>query len=272
MRGLQGYMESEKRTEIAGIRIQRPSEVAQESGAMITIAGPPDVGKTTMASYAQDSPYGAPVAFIDCEAGVRSIVHRDDIGILECKTWSEVDKLVTAFKRRCEFKTLILDNISELLEMCLDSLTTGIPTFSEHYKPATSMMIDLVHRLKAVARLHGTNIIILGWVDDIKVEGKVVRTTIALNPKTARRFAGTVDILGHMEFTKDFNTRVLNFQAGSSTDIRFRRSKLEPSRQVPLHIPHKESDRVICDLLAVMRGNEPWPTEKYTKQQPVKDN
>jgi hypothetical protein len=249
---------------ITGIKVQKPSEVAQSVGVFLTICGPPDVGKTVMCSYAQDSPYGAPVAWIDVEAGVRSIVHRDDIAVLEVDHWSKLTRLIDSFKRECPFQSLVFDNISEGLELALDALTLDEPS-REHYKTATSRLIGAVHGLKAIAR-KGTNVFIIGWENDIRdKDGTFVKTTIALNPKSAQRFGGTVDALAHMQFTSDFNVRVLNFQSGPGTDARFRRGRIEGAAQVPLKIPHRESDRVICDLLATMRGGAPWPADKYNK-------
>jgi hypothetical protein len=190
--------------------------------------------------------------------------------------WSDVKTLVDDYvtgKRKAG--TIILDNDSELLSLCIRWVCTHVdrgPTIKAIDRPdikdwstVTAQMLALTRRLRDFARNSGTNVFIIAWEAPEKDEsqGGLIKRDLAFNPAFARQLPGIVDIVGRI--TVKGAWRELSFEPTSTTASKFRRGGDEHAMQVPSVIRYQEKDRPIVDILACLKGGKPWPKAKYIR-------
>ena len=250
------------KAKFAGLTIKKASEMAAWGFCMV-IYGAPGVGKTTLAATCADSLYGAPVLFCDADGGMRSISHRNDIDVIEVINWKQITSLTNEVQKECPWKTIVHDNLSEYRIVNMRSITAEIPTWPEYNRNTTEMLV-FIRKWRDIARLHGINVIFIAWDKSEKDESTgFIKKELAFTPSLAETLPGVVDIIGHMTIENDppIFTRLLNFSPGPRTSAKFRRSKSEHASKIPLVIPNP----TMVDLLATLKGGEPWPESKYAK-------
>lgn len=264
------------------IKITKAKELkAVDWGVCAAIYGNPGVGKTTLVTESIYSEYGAPVDFIDVEGGARAISHLDEVTVISIidtglrgEGWQDVKGLVDDYvlgKRKAG--TIVLDNASELLSLCIRWVTSHVDRGAnvkpidrpdiKDWSTVTSLMLQLIRKLRDFARNSGTNVFIIAWEAPEKDEsiGGVTKRDLAFNPAFARQLPGIVDIVGRL--TVKGKWRELSFEPSNMTAAKFRRGGGEHAMQVPGVIRYKEGDKPIVDILACLKGGKPWPKAKY---------
>lgn len=282
------------------VTVHKAKELAATNwGVCMAIYGVPGVGKTTLVSEAEYSEFGSPTEFIDCEGGARAITHIDDITVLSIidtsnrgEGFADVKKLLNDYiEKRRKANTIIIDNMSELQNMCVKWVVNHVSR-GENVKPIdrpdikdwstiTAEMLSLTRRFRDFARNSGTNVFFIAWEAPEKDEsqGGLIRRDLAFNPSFARQFPGIVDVVGRLTVKGDW--RELSFAPSSTTASKFRRGGGEKANNVPNVIRYKLGDKPIVDILACLKGGKPWPANKYTRgnaaiaansQQPAQDD
>ena len=99
--------------------IRPVSELARERGIKVLIHGPPGIGKTTLCGTTGDQPT---TAMISAEGGLLSIRDTEMVGG-EVRTFAEFEESYRFFATNTGalgyFKTICLDSITEIAEVCL---------------------------------------------------------------------------------------------------------------------------------------------------------
>lgn len=263
-------------------KIIRANEMGQW-GVCAAIYGPPGVGKTTFVSDAADSSYGAPLLFLDVEGGSRTISHRADIDVAPITNegdmgFKHLKDYITDlgdFKLDKKYQTVVLDNISETIALCvrhiLRTVSRNIPMIDRpdqyDWGKVNIEMLLLVRDLRDFARVSGTNVFFIAWEAPEKDEstGRIKRD-IAVNPSFARQFPGIIDMVGHMTVFNDKGIREVSFAPSDKTASKFRRSGDEVANQIPDIIRYRKDQKPIVDILATLKGRQPWPVAKYAKE------
>lgn len=259
-----------------------------EWGVNILLYSKGGAGKTTLACTLADSEYGAPVLVVDAEGGTRVISHRDDITIIPVTDmnpqgangfgWGVIQEVANdiAAGRMKRFKTIIFDNMSEYIDLCIRHVIRTISRPIEaHHRPdqndwgkATSEMLLFTRRMRDYARTSGTNIIFIAWEIDVTNDnGQVLREGLLFNPALARKIPGIVDTVALL--TVEGKSRELTLEPSSRTDAKFRRNDTELANQIPgvIRWTGKENAPLV-HIIATLKGNVRFPIEKYRPPTP----
>jgi phage nucleotide-binding protein len=109
-------------TNFAGLRIERPDTAAVSKLNML-IYGEAGVGKTWLAGSASRVPAMRNVLYLDAEAGKTTLREHPDVEILPCRKWADYVNIYNALKAGGHnYKTVVLDSLSEILEQCKDQV------------------------------------------------------------------------------------------------------------------------------------------------------
>jgi hypothetical protein len=103
------------------IRIERVTPGSQPLKLMVY--GDPGVGKTTLASQAQDHPYMSPALLLNLEGGLLAVQARDDIDQVRIQAIADLEEVLLMLGSRAEsvahYRTVILDSASEMVSKAL---------------------------------------------------------------------------------------------------------------------------------------------------------
>lgn len=251
-----------------GYEVHSADEFTAASGVFMTLYGKGGIGKTTLAYEAHLCEYTKPAMFLDMEGGIRAISDDPTLKVIHTEQFSETSRFLNKVKLDAEFpwKTIVVDNISELQSMNLKGLSgSGMPTLPEYGKSQLEM-VDFVRDCRALTLTRGLNIIVCAWDCPEKEESTgIIKRDIQFTPSLQERYPGLVEIIGHITIYREEPPymRLLDFSPSRRTVAKFRRNRSEIAQQIPLKIPYTLDDRVLVDILNTLVGHEPWPTKKY---------
>lgn len=260
---------------IGGLVIHTPEVTMKDSGSFWILYGQGGSGKTTLAGSAEDNKeFGAPLLHIDIEGGVDAIYHRKTIGFVEVNAWREWERLLAALKKGNHgYKTIVLDNLSELVDMCLTGIAGDVDQVEiQEYGEMTRKIVYAVRELRKMSKAQGINVIICAWDADERDDRNVLKKELALTPKLREKIPGIVTTIGHVQVLNDPNQRILNFAPSPKTVSKFRRSGEANSLQIPFKIQYGLGNLPMSDLLNVVRGGGKWPEAKYKVDKKNADN
>ena len=113
----------------------------------ILIYGDPGSGKTHLAGTAQDVPQMADVHVFNIDGGVMTLARRGDIHATDINSVDDLEqelfKLANGDEKYKTTKTVVIDNITELQTLALESLTTK--EYSKRIKKDKNYTIDEVY-------------------------------------------------------------------------------------------------------------------------------
>ena len=252
----------------AGLTVRQATEESP-AGISMAIYGAPGVGKTTLAAQASLSEYGGRVLFLDAEGGTRSISHLDNVDVIDIHDWAQFGKVTNVLanpNEACEWGTIVLDNMSEYQAVNLKHIVgKDIPQI-QHWGQSTNDMLYVTRLYRDLARKRGFNVFYIVWEAPEKDEASgIIKRDVGFTPSLARQFPGIIDIVAYLTVEAD-QTRVLSFAPSPRTAAKFRRSRSEAARDIPLVLYYNAEDLPMIDLLATLKGGQAWPTGKYTRK------
>lgn len=113
----------------------------------ILIYGDPGAGKTYLAGTAQDVPDMADVHVFNIDGGIMTLADRGDIHATDIHSVDDLEqelfKIVNHDEKYATTKTVVIDNITELQTLALESLTTQ--EFANRKKKNKNYTIDEVY-------------------------------------------------------------------------------------------------------------------------------
>lgn len=113
----------------------------------ILIYGDPGAGKTYLAGTAQDVPSMADVHVFNVDGGIMTLANRGDIHATDIHSISDLEeefyKIVNKDEKYATTKTVVIDNITELQTLLLESITTS--AFAKRQKKDKNYTIDDVY-------------------------------------------------------------------------------------------------------------------------------
>jgi hypothetical protein len=163
-------------TNFAGLRVSKASERSRTMNMLIF--GESGVGKTWLAASAVECPTLRKVLYVDAEAGDETIKeYWPQVEILRANKWSDYDRIYNALLAGGhEYRTVVLDSISEILEHCKDATMEemkadpeneardeDIPSVREWGK-ILSRMLRLVRRFRDLP----LNVIFIAHAENVK--------------------------------------------------------------------------------------------------------
>lgn len=111
------------------------------------IYGDPGSGKTHLAGTAQDVPEMADVHVFNIDGGIMTLAQRGDIHATDIHSVDDLEnelfRIVNHDEKYANTKTVVIDNITELLTLALESLTTS--QLSERRKKNKNYTVDEVY-------------------------------------------------------------------------------------------------------------------------------
>jgi len=226
-------------------------------------------GKTLLAGSVAE--LGA-TCYIDAEGGSEVLDYRDEIihyaDAYSYQTFINiVNGLVQLYKKGEEpFKNIIVDNMSELLDMAEDHY--GIQGDDKYdlqkYNLVKKDFLKRIRALRDIARQHDVNIILLLWDADEKDERGVLKKDLALTPKLREKFPGIVNIIGHISSVQGKpNMRQLSFEPSPKSVSKFRRSPTSSAMAVPYVIRYSYDKLPLPDIIRAIKGEKEWPKGRY---------
>lgn len=256
------------------------AEVAAKKGTCIAVYGAPGVGKTPQAGFISLYPFGQPAEILDVEGGLDSVKHLSESlgavplpdGDTEWK-WPKIKRMIEWYEKaplsEIDNKLLILDNMSEIAEVCLwhhtsDTNQTGGARNSpeiQHYKRCTIDMRWLTRTCRDIAYYKGLNIILVAWEAPEKDEATgIIKRDVAFSPGFAREFPGLIDIVAWITVDGQ-GQRMMNLGATNRSAARFRRTKFGSAAAIPDKFPFGYDDHVLADIINTIRYDQPWPSK-----------
>lgn len=113
----------------------------------ILIYGDPGSGKTHLAGTAQDVPQMADVHVFNIDGGIMTLANRGDIHATDVRSIDDLEqefyKVVNKDPKYATTKTIVIDNVTELLTLALEEITTK--EFANRKKKDKNYSIDEVY-------------------------------------------------------------------------------------------------------------------------------
>lgn len=252
----------------AGFTIRKANE-DNPAGISIAIYGKPGVGKTTLAAQASLCAEGGRTLILDAEGGARSISHLDNVDIIDITSWQQLAQISNELMNpnvSIPWGTIILDNMSEYQAIGINALAGRENPQLQMYLKNTNEMLYLTRAYRDMARKRGVNVFFIAWESPEKDEFTgITKHDMGFTPSLARQFPGIIDIVIFLTSENDPPqfTRVISFAPAPNTAAKFRRSRAEVAKDIPLVLYYTQDETPMVDLLATLKGGKAWPTGKY---------
>ena len=237
----------------------------------MAVYGPAGSGKTTLAASAEDSEqWGRPVLLVDAEGGASAVADRKTVQVMDVTDWKTIESFTqTAIRMGDQFpyKTVVFDNLSEIVNMLVQHVTGDNETPSQpEWGKVTLAFLKFIRDWRELSRRGTVNVIYIAWEEEVRDEVGRAKYNLAFTPRIRRDFPGIIDIIAYLsvnEKSKDKYERTLDFAPSPRTVSKFRRAPTDAALSIPYQITYDLDHLPMGDLLAVLRGGEQWPSNKY---------
>ena len=208
--------------------------------------GSPGATKTSLAASLCDHPHGKKVLIIDAEGGSSvvanfgkdvefvNLVRKADASNVD--PWEYlIDFYVELLEQDHEYKTVILDNVSEMNRLCIKYCQKTSEDKSEKDPDAPTMRVflkannkmnDMIRAFRNLAGAKNVNVVFLSWIDREKddLTGRITHE-VDLGKSLQKRVPGMVDVVGLL-YKNDQGIPILQLDSDMSHPaVKFRRRK-----------------------------------------------
>jgi AAA domain-containing protein len=257
----------------AGLNIIRRG--TDKAGIFMALYGPGGAGKTTVASEIVLHPRGKPALLVSADGSYSSVLHLVDEGldILFVEKWSQVQAILKEVKQGSKYKSIIWDNISEILRLCVKHhAPSGMPEGPAALKlwgQITAGMMEFTAETRSLSMTHNLNVLSVLWEETEKDElTQVIRSKVLLTPKFGAAYPGMVTMLGRLTVPGDARNdyiRKLSFAPSDRTDSKYRVAPTEAAAKIPVELWLRKESHFIVDFLNAVKDDKPFPTKLYER-------
>lgn len=252
---------------IAGLKIRKASIVAR--GVFLCLYGQGGAGKTLLAGSMYR--YGKTL-HCDTEGGSESLQqweNEENLDIVDITSYPQFDKFCTRLKMDAakpdfEYKTVVIDNLCEIVDLCEDDI--DIKGNDSHdlqkYNLVKKEITAKIRLLRNLTRNYPINIIIVCWDDDIKdASSGILKKDLAFTPALRREFPGICTIIGHVKVLNTPEKRMLDFAPSNKSVAKFKRSLISSAMKVPYRVTYDVNHLPLVDVIKTIRGEGEWPKD-----------
>lgn len=245
-----------------------------KTGVFMCFYGIGGGGKTTMAADVVRSPYGGPALLVSADKSYSSVVHLRSKGltIIAPDSWDEVQNVLKTIKKGdTGYKSVIWDNLSEILRLCiLKYAPTGMPEGPAAIKlwgQITAEMLKFTDQIRSLTLSQCMNVFCILWEETEKDElTQRLRYKMNLTPRLSASLPGMITMIGRITVPGNASNnyiRKLSFAPSETTDAKFRVAPTEAAAKIPVELWVKEDSYFIVDFLSAVNDGVPFPTAKY---------
>lgn len=213
-------------TNFAGLKIERPDPTTVDKLNML-IYGEAGVGKTWLAGSASRVPTMRNVLYVDAEAGKATLREHPDVEIVPAKKWQNYIDIYNALKAGGhQYRTVVLDSISEILEQCKDQVMVEMKANPENESrdediPSILEWGKLQTRLLRLIRLYRDlpmNVIFIAHAERVQLKGGKYKWMPLLNGKLQMKVPQIPDIVLFM-YNQEVDGQQRRLMLTGQTDI-----------------------------------------------------
>jgi GTPase SAR1 family protein len=258
-----------------GIETKSISEL--EGGIALGFFGPGGIGKTTLAGTIVDSEFGSPALYLNARGNPHVISSKADrIQVLDIWKFAEQEKIrVDMLKDKdCPFKTVILDNVSEMFYMDLrDRYGADADVDWTKHSATTADVLQMVRNWvdMTTGPLKLNVVFVFQEVPEAReIRGqKVTRSELAFNKALQFQIPTIITFLGRLYIVQDREpyTRLLDFRPIEA--LHQAKFQIDPNDERTKDIPMEWYNPSLASLLDSLKGGKPWPTEKHARPKGV---
>lgn len=241
-------------------------------GIRIGIYGPGGIGKTTLAASIVDSEYGSPALYIDARGNPEVVRSKGDrIQVITAPDFDTVEAVRKDLVRdlqegTCPFKTVIIDNLSELHAMDLrDRYGADKDITWTMHSATTADILQLARNWSDLATIHAVNVIFIMWdtPEDRTIRGRDVnRSELQFNKALQSQLPGIISWLGRLYITDETQfTRCLDFRPIET--MHQAKFQVDPDDPYASKIPMQIYNPSLASIVDTVVGKLDWPAEKH---------
>jgi phage nucleotide-binding protein len=190
-------------TNFAGLKIEKP-DINEVGKLNMLIYGEAGVGKTWLAGSSSKVPEMRNVAYVDCEAGKKTLREWPDVEILPARRWEDLINVYRALSAGGHrYNTVVLDSLSEILEICKDQVMVEMKADPENDArdediPSIREWGKLQVRMLRLIRLYRDlpmNVIFIAHAERVQLKTGKFKWMPMLNGKMQMKVPGIPDIV-----------------------------------------------------------------------------
>jgi len=250
-----------------------------DRGLSLGIYGPGGAGKTTLAATITDSELGAPALLINARANPHVISsYADRIDVVTPTKFSDVERIRQDIlkDKDCQYKSVILDNVTEMWSMDLRDLYGPIADVDwTKHSASTADILQLVRNWMDLAET-GPKLNVI-FVFQETPESRVIRgqkvdsrSEVAFNKALQSHVPTLINFLGRLYQISDMPPymRMLDFSPVET--MHQAKLQVDPKDELTRDIPMEHYNPSLASILDTVRGHKPWPTAKHAKPAKVR--